>query len=341
MKPLHKVFEYYASTALTTNKELKTDLHNAVNRLQESLKMAYSSSALQEVAQSEFFSDDKTDLDFFDGTISLAPLGDSRLDLYYQYKGRWHGEYAVVFSGYENYDQRKKPAEYISWLKSTLTNSGYIFDDLGTSLKINLSNGVSLYLKIFYRIGRQYETAYSFDQWEYQDPEEYFNWLNDAISQKGEQLKRVIQLFKQWYFNKLTQNQLLPILESSMLTILAVQFFSKSDLDDTAFKNTCGTMLNKFKSGVKCFSPTTPKNFDFFYDLSDAQRQAFLNELTNLFNTGTQASNALTHKEAALKWGFMFGNSFSPAIERASEIDKLEQPNKSEPATITKSARSA
>ena len=96
-----------------------------------------------------------------------------------------------------------------------------------------------------------------------------------------------------------------------IMTILVANNFTTDERDDIAFRDTLINVRNYLnKNGFTCPRPTSPTGEDLFASTSEADKTYFMNALSSLIQSATNATKAINEKEACKEWEKHFGSRF-------------------------------
>lgn len=196
--------------------------------------------------------------------------------------------------------------------------------DKNTCVRVRYATDYHVDLPIYYKVKESSDEstldttdipklAHKAKGWIDSDPYEFFLWFKDAAKGKP-QLKRIVRYLKAWTDNKKSYN--LP--SGMVMTILVVNnFVSKEDRDDKSLLETLeGIQLEiddtRFETASYiCKRPTVDKEENLLDKYStDITKTNFLDSLNRFIESGRQAIEKRSKKEACIKWQKHLGDRF-------------------------------
>ncbi|MEC1769270.1 CBASS cGAMP synthase [Schinkia azotoformans] len=175
--------------------------------------------------------------------------------------------------------------------------------------------------------------------WIDSDPKELTNWFNKEVSEKGDQLKRIVRYFKAWKDNKKGDDKF----PSGMIfTILATNHFvdGYEEDDDSAFIAIAKNIYDDLSDSFTLERPVFPKE-ELIEDWSETAKTNFLSKLSTLITNGQKALEKEKKNEAADTWIKVFGERFPVYSPPENRIDKGYALQTSEPAILGNHGRSS
>lgn len=251
------------------------------------------------------------------------------------------GEYdvddGVYLQSLDKDDMSKWPAPITvhSWIvDATNDHTDQPPVDKNTCVRIIYAGDYHIDLPIYGEYQGNYYLARKTDgDWYPSDPKLIIDWFNNLVTQKGEQLRRIVKYIKGWA-DKKSQKMKTP--SSILLTVLVAEYFLSDDRDDYSFVATIKNIYNRVLINFNIYNPT-----DLSEKLSDRCTQTikdnFLLLLRGLLESADEAMNENNLYKACLIWGKEFGERF-PGCEICKESSQLKT---SAPAILRNDARSA
>ncbi|MFG1735159.1 CBASS cGAMP synthase [Paenibacillus sp. 843] len=142
--------------------------------------------------------------------------------------------------------------------------------------------------------------------WIDSDPKLLTEWFNGEVSDKGNQLKRIVRYLKAWKDKKEGE---VKMPSGMFLTILAANDFEANERDDIALVETAKRIYDTLNDDYKLVRPVFPGE-DLFEDWSVTRRDNFLNKLNDLIQKGNAAVAHSKKSESSEKWIKVFGDRF-------------------------------
>jgi hypothetical protein len=221
-------------------------------------------------------------------------------------------------------EDRPEPATAHNWIVRAVENrTSQKTRDKNTCVRVQYVKKYHVDLPIYYKTTGQSSDSF-FDEedvpflahkskgWIASDPYAFKLWFDDKAKGKP-QLKRIVRYLKCWSDNKSYLN--LP--SGMVFTILAVDNYESNERDDKAFLETLKSIQKQiddtrfiFASYV-CKRPTidTSENLLDKY-FADTTKADFLDNLNSLIESGKQAIEIKSKKEACPKWRKHLGDRF-------------------------------
>ena len=204
--------------------------------------------------------------------------------------------------------------------------------DKDPCVRVIFKAGYHVDLVVYYKLEGQYSRlAHKRDGWIISEPKEFMDWFEDKVDEDG-QLKRIVRYFKGW------RDNLRGEMPSGLIfTILATNNFTSDERDDVAFLETMKKIKGCLDWHFVCYRPTTP-NEDLFAGYSKTRKQYFMEHLNAFIQSGKQAIEEPSKKNACLKWKRHFGERF-PCDDVEDSIEDAKA--FTSPGFIRSDARSA
>lgn len=213
-------------------------------------------------------------------------------------------------------DEKKwpSPATVHNWLINATdghTNERPI--DKKTCVRILYAGKYHVDLPIYGIINDDCKLAVKGDKgWTISDPKKITNWFIDNVKTRGEQLRRIIRIFKAWSDFQAGRRGEMP--SGLILTVLASEHFISDDRDDVSFCKTINAISNNV-SPIFCVYNPIDNNEELTDRLNDAQKQRFQEAISDLTSDANDAINEESEYEASKLWRKQFGDRF-PKIEQ-------------------------
>lgn len=211
--------------------------------------------------------------------------------------------------------------------------------DKATCVRVVYKGSYRLDLPIY--IKRENEDpllAHKTKGWIVSDPKALTKWFREQVTDKGDQLRKIVQYLKAW---KDYQEGETRLPSGVILTILAVNHFEGyADRDDSALVATAKAIHEALSDNFSVCKPVVPGE-DLLENWSETRRDNFLTKLNSLVQKGTKALETDDRQSAAKKWREIFGERFpEPDPEDDPETDKNAKFTKA-PAVLGNHGRSA
>lgn len=163
--------------------------------------------------------------------------------------------------------------------------------DKNTCIRIKYADGHHIDLPIYILQGETIYLAHKKDGWVISDPKEFRTWFLDAVSENGEQLRRLVRFLKAWKdYNDID-------LKGIEITILLVNNFSaNTGRDDLSLRDSIGNIIKSLEESFKCVKPVQPFE-DLFDRISDGKK--IIDLLKVLRDSLNDALEANSEKEAS------------------------------------------
>jgi hypothetical protein len=219
------------------------------------------------------------------------------------------GDYDIDDGVYFDVDTipEETPITFHRWIYESIKGYTDNIIDKNPCVRVIFSDGHNVDLTIYYQI--KYENhpklAHKADGWIESDPQEFIKWFEDNMD-SDQQLKRIVRYIKAWAYNKAGT---MP--SGLILTILATQNIVFDNRDDIAFLKTVKKIKNWLDIAFVCFRPTTPSYEDLLKNYSTTNREYFKNSINSLIESGEQAVQGISFKDAYFNWKKHFGDRFS------------------------------
>lgn len=166
---------------------------------------------------------------------------------------------------------------------------------------------------------------------ELSDPRAFTDWFTTQVSNKGDQIRRIVRYLKGWRDFKGGNSR---IASGVALTVLACNHYVARERDDEALVETVKAMVNylSLSTSMHVYKPTV--NYDCLScSWTAAQRRDFISALEKLRDKGQDALDEEERSTASGIWRKLFG-------ERFPEVKEEDASSKSSPATPIKTPRS-
>jgi hypothetical protein len=343
MANCHKLFQHYNSAIRLTD-----DKRVTLMAVRDSLRKRMHSNYLMipEDERDHIALDFQTQGSFVMDTI-IKPLNDD-FDL----------DDGVYFQGGVSKENRPAPKIFHDWVVRSVDkdNEYEEIKDKPTCVRVQYKQGFHIDLPIYYadnficpdlaetskgwllsnpvefiawfeeKTQSGFKKAFLYESLEYAEP--YQQWITD-IRKKDCQLRRLVRYMKAWADLKRSE---MPC--GIIMTILVANNFVVNERDDIAFRDTLVNIKHYLNdNGFICPRPTSPSGEDLFSSTSQVEKTYFMNALTNLIQSATNAINAINEKEACKEWEKHFGSRFpchlatdAPAVVKAvPNIDALKR----------------
>ncbi len=148
------------------------------------------------------------------------------------------------------------------------------------------------------------------------DPQEFTQWLDDEIADKGYQLRRLIKYMKGWADNISKKHKMLNGLT---LTVLACNNYEASeDRDDEALYYTLLGIYEDLDNTWECIMPATP-NDDLLERYDDTFERNFMNVLANLITDAKEALDEESKHKATKLWKKHLGKRY-PLVAKEVKV---------------------
>jgi hypothetical protein len=170
--------------------------------------------------------------------------------------------------------------------------------------------------------------------WHESDPIEFTNWFINKVKAEGEQLRRIVCYLKAWVDFKSSNER---ILNSFILTILAINNFEKTDRDDVSFSGTAKNIFESMNESIMVINPVD-SNEIVSNRISESQWSHFKKKLSELLSDASIALKNEDKEEASKIWRKEFGERF-PESKSSKGGDKPLKT--SAPAILGDDGRSA
>ncbi|WP_410511765.1 CBASS cGAMP synthase [Paenibacillus sp. BR2-3] len=178
--------------------------------------------------------------------------------------------------------------------------------DKNTCVRVIYKAEYHVDLPIYVMQGDHPKLAHKNKGWIDSDPKLLTEWFNNEVSEKGNQLKRIVRYLKAWKDYKNSD----PKLPSGMiLTILAANHYVEDDQDDAAFAATAKAIHQALSESFSLSRPVFPSE-ELIADWSTTKQDNFLNKLDSLIKKAGQALEQNDKAKAAGKWIDVFGDRF-------------------------------
>lgn len=174
--------------------------------------------------------------------------------------------------------------------------------------------------------------------WVDSDPKKLTNWFNNEVSEKSDQLKRLVRYFKAWKDYKKGTDKF----PSGMIfTILAANHFVSgyTNDDDAAFIALAQEIYDELNSSFSLKRPVFPEE-ELLDDWSEYAQTNFLKKLSKLIEQGQKALEE-DKVESSKIWRKFFGNRFPEYIATEERVNKGYALQTSQPAILGNYGRSS
>ncbi|HBE8719199.1 TPA: hypothetical protein KM432_003879 [Clostridioides difficile] len=172
------------------------------------------------------------------------------------------------------------------------------------------------------------------DGWIVSDPKSFTDWFVGKVTDKGEQLRRLVKYLKAWKEYKGID------LKGIAVTILVGEnYYSYDNRDDLSLLGTLTNIIETLEEDFKCVKPVAP-NEDIFDGYSETKKNSILSGLKNLRDSVQDSINKEDEKEASDIMIECFGNRF-PQGKSSSKENKSQYVRAESPAIIKNDGRSA
>lgn len=150
--------------------------------------------------------------------------------------------------------------------------------------------------------------AHKTQGWIDSDPKALTNWFNGEVSNKGDQLKRIVRYFKAWKDYKKGDDKF-P--SGMVFTILAANHYVEGyeDDDDSAFIAVAKEIYDGLNNSFSLSRPVFPDE-ELIADWSETAKNNFLSKLSSLVTNGQKALEKEKKSEASDIWIKVFGDRF-------------------------------
>lgn len=147
------------------------------------------------------------------------------------------------------------------------------------------------------------------------DPQEFTEWLDEQVNDKGYQLRRIIKYLKGWADN-ISRSHKMP--NGLTLTVLACNNFKEVvGRDDLALFNTLIGIYKALNENWECIMPATPGD-DLLERFDSIFQRNFMNALANLINDAKKALEEESKHEASKLWKKHMGKRYPLAPKPVS-----------------------
>ncbi|HAN20403.1 MAG: hypothetical protein A2Y15_08600 [Clostridiales bacterium GWF2_36_10] len=238
------------------------------------------------------------------------------------------GEYdlddGVYLEGYSDIDKESWPTTSTvhGWIKSSVEDrTSDLPIDKDTCIRVTYTSGYHIDLPIYIIKNDIAYLAHKTKGWIESDPKAFKKWFVDHVSDKGEQLRRIVRYLKSW---KDYKNVSLKGIE---ITILVTNHFDKYDnRDDKSLKNTISSIISSLEESFSCYKPVIP-NEDLFEGFSDTKKTSINDSLKNALNKLEKAINEPNEKKASEYLQSIFGERFPTGNDSITSNSSYEITN--------------
>ncbi|SDH32772.1 hypothetical protein SAMN04488062_10651 [Flavobacterium omnivorum] len=224
-------------------------------------------------------------------------------------------------------EDRPTPQTAHNWIYDAVKNRTSSESlDKNTCIRVIYKSDYHVDLPIYYKVEKSDnentlddevpEIAHLSKGWIQSDPYAFKKWFDDQSKGKS-QLKRIVRYLKAWSDKKQNDNAKLIFPSGMIFTILASNYYVENDRDDLSLLET----LKKIQSNIddirfefinyECYRPTVDKNENLLDKYSsETTKNNFLNALDSFINSGDQAIELESKKDACSKWQKHLGDRF-------------------------------
>lgn len=323
MANLHDTFIEFNDSVISLNSQKKGELRISRNAVREDIKKYFKNNR------------DKH-------TVSFKGQGSYMMNTtILPISGEYDVDDGVYIFGKE--EDRPTPATAHNWIYEAVNNrTAQETIDKNTCVRVQYAKKYHIDLPIYYKVEKNGddnwfdeeeipELAHKAKGWIKSDPYEFKKWFDEQAKSKP-QLKRIVRYLKAWSDFRTEQNNSLIFPSGMVLTILASNNYVSDDLDDIALVETLKKIQSKIDnrgifnfifSNYECYRPTVDKNENLLDKYSSkTTKDNFLDNLDNFINSGKQAIEMKSKKDACAKWQKHLGDRF-PCSNIEEDVEQL------------------